>query len=99
MVGLTDRQREMLDYMCEHFGANGVVPTIRELSAYMGIRSSNGISDHMRGLQRKGFVRFPDNAQSRSYRILRLADGTPVRARLVPVTATEAVEVVPQEPT
>ncbi len=92
---LTGRQRELLGHICSHFDAHGVYPSQRELVIYMGNRSTNTISGHMRALYRKGFLEQDASARSRSYRVLRLADGTPVRARLVPVVDDTAS----QEPT
>lgn len=97
MIGLTDRQREILDFIVEHFHATGSVPSYREIQARLGFNSSSGACDHLRALARKGHIHIHEmgaHAQSRSYRILRLSDGTPVVARLVPaeVHAPPAVE-------
>ncbi len=82
----------MLGHICTHFDAHGVYPSQRELVIYMGNRSTNTVSGHMRALYRKGFLEQDASARSRSYRVLRLADGTPVRARLVPVTDTATAQ-------
>lgn len=34
----------------------GLVPSLREIGAHFGIRSTNGVSDHLLALQRKGYI-------------------------------------------
>ena len=34
----------------------GYPPTLREIGAHMGIRSTNGVNDHLRALERKGYL-------------------------------------------
>jgi repressor LexA len=60
------------------------VPTIREIGLAFGIVSTNGVNDHLRALQRKGFIRMSAGMKSRDLRILKLPDGTEVVPRLVP---------------
>lgn len=86
---LTDRQAEVLRYICKYFEATGSVPAVREIKQAFGLRSTNGVCDHLRFIALKGYVtpsREQDGTRglSRSYRVIRLPDGTPVRARLVP---------------
>ncbi|MCP4867496.1 MAG: repressor LexA [Proteobacteria bacterium] len=56
MDGLTKRQREILEYMHERQTDDGVLPSYREIGNRMGIRSTNGVSDHIKGLLRKGYL-------------------------------------------
>jgi len=55
--GLTSRQAEALDVISEHIDKHGRPPTLREIGDAMGIGSTNGVSDHLRALERKGFLR------------------------------------------
>ena len=34
----------------------GYPPTLREIGEHMGIRSTNGVNDHLRALERKGYL-------------------------------------------
>src|SRR4029077_20103419 len=34
----------------------GYPPTLREIGNFMGIRSTNGVNDHLRALERKGYL-------------------------------------------
>ncbi len=56
MDGLTNRQREILEYMHRRISEDGVLPSYREIGDAMGIRSTNGVSDHIKGLLRKGYL-------------------------------------------
>lgn len=53
---LTDRQRQALDYITDCLTARGYPPTLREIGEHMGIRSTNGVNDHLKALERKGYL-------------------------------------------
>jgi len=65
---LTDRQREVLALIASEIERNGYPPTIRELGARLGIRSTNGVTDHIKALERKGFLSREDK-KSRSLKL------------------------------
>src|SRR6476469_9301036 len=56
MQGLTDRQPQVLEYIRSSISNRGYPPTLREIGAHMGIRSTNGVNDHLRALERKGYL-------------------------------------------
>lgn len=56
MQGLTHRQQQVLDFIRESISERGYPPTLREIGAHMGIRSTNGVNDHLRALERKGYL-------------------------------------------
>lgn len=56
MKDLTDRQRMILEYISTSIRERGYPPTLREIGKFMGIRSTNGVSDHLRALKRKGYL-------------------------------------------
>src|ERR1700729_949756 len=56
MQGLTDRQQQVLSYIRQSIVDRGYPPTLREIGAHMGIRSTNGVNDHLRALERKGYL-------------------------------------------
>src|ERR1700761_581788 len=56
MQGLTERQQMVLDYIRQSIVDRGYPPTLREIGAKMGIRSTNGVNDHLRALERKGYL-------------------------------------------
>jgi len=67
--GLTDRQREVLDFISESIRKRGYPPTLREIGSHFGIRSTNGVNDHLRALEKKGFLHRED-LKSRALRPL-----------------------------
>jgi repressor LexA len=57
MQGLTERQRQILAFIARRTEEQGYPPTIREIGMEMGIRSTNGVNDHLKALERKGFLK------------------------------------------
>src|ERR687892_146546 len=60
MQGLTKRQEQTLDFIRKSIGERGYPPTLREIGSVMGIRSTNGVNDHLRALERKGYLKRED---------------------------------------
>lgn len=56
MQPLTERQQAILEYIAQAIVEKGYPPTLREIGARMDIRSTNGVSDHLRALERKGYL-------------------------------------------
>jgi repressor LexA len=56
MQGLTQRQEQTLDFIRQSIEQRGYPPTLREIGEHMGIRSTNGVNDHLRALERKGYL-------------------------------------------
>ncbi len=56
MQGLTQRQHQVLEFIRQSITQRGYPPTLREIGAHMGIRSTNGVNDHLRALERKGYL-------------------------------------------
>src|SRR5438874_13626086 len=53
---LTDRQQQVLDFISQSIQARGYPPTLREIGEHMKIRSTNGVNDHLKALERKGYL-------------------------------------------
>ena len=60
MQGLTKRQEMVLDFITRSINSRGYPPTLREIGSHMGIRSTNGVNDHLRALERKGYLKRED---------------------------------------
>jgi repressor LexA len=56
MQGLTKRQEQTLEFIRRSIENRGYPPTLREIGEHMGIRSTNGVNDHLRALERKGYL-------------------------------------------
>jgi len=73
---LSPRQVEVLDMICAFQEQHGVCPSFREIGRALGIRSTNGVSDHVRALERKGYLeRFGGRGAARSMRVTTKARG------------------------
>jgi len=57
---LTDRQRQILDFISASIAERGYPPTLREIGEHFGIRSTNGVNDHLKALEKKGYLRRED---------------------------------------
>jgi repressor LexA len=86
MQGLTDRQQQVLHYIRQSITERGYPPTLREIGAHMGIRSTNGVNDHLRALERKGYLTRED-MKSRALRPRDLEPGEPGHNGVVPAAA------------
>lgn len=72
---LTPRQRQILRLIAE--GARrGKTPTVRELVRLTGVASPNGVSCHLKALQKKGFI----ERDAMTARNIRLAGASTVLA-------------------
>ena len=67
-IELTDRQLEVLRIIVRSIRDDGWPPTLREIGEAMGIKSTNGVNDHLKALERKGFIQRFD-LRSRAIRI------------------------------
>ena len=55
-VELTERQEEILRYVANHVELNGFQPSFREMMDRFKIRSLNGITCHLKAMERKGVI-------------------------------------------
>lgn len=69
MIGLTPRQLLLLEFIREYILLRGYPPTLREMGAHMVIRSTNGVTDHLHALEKKGFI-VRDGNKSRAIRLV-----------------------------
>jgi repressor LexA len=54
---LTARQKQIYDFLVSHLQENGFPPTVREICAQFGIKSTKGVTDHLAALEKKGHIR------------------------------------------
>ncbi len=89
MQGLTARQDQVLCFIRQSIVDRGYPPTLREIGAHMGIRSTNGVNDHLRALERKGYLTREDMKS----RALRPKDLDPDQTRKSGAGDSEMVEI------
>jgi repressor LexA len=85
---LTSRQAQVLRIIQESIGRQGYPPTIRELGETLGIRSTNGVNDHLKALERKGYLK-REESKSRSL----VPVGVAPRREAVPALHDDFVDV------
>lgn len=97
VLKLTKRQGEVLEVIARHIEEEGYPPTIRELGDALGIRSTNGVNDHLKALEKKGYLTRED-AKSRTMRPLFWPDGSPYEQGTAPIVEQELDEEIHQVP-
>lgn len=81
MQGLTKRQEQTLDFIRQSIEDRGYPPTLREIGEHMGIRSTNGVNDHLRALERKGYLTRED-MKSRALKLVEDQMAAPANNKL-----------------
>lgn len=69
-LALSPRQSDVLEFIRAYRETNGESPTIREIGAHLGIRSTNGVDDHLRKLEAKGYIERPQCQKRRNIVLL-----------------------------
>jgi repressor LexA len=93
MDELTARQAEVLQLIADFLQTTGFPPTRAEIAAQLGFRSPNAAEDHLRALERKGYIEMLPGA-SRGIR-LRENLGIPVVGRVAagsPILAEQHIQ-------
>lgn len=91
---LTARQAEILELIRGYVAEEGCPPTRAEIADTLGFRSPNAAEDHLRALERKGYIELVPGA-SRGIRLLDEDYGLPVVGRVAagePILAEQNIE-------
>ena len=105
--GLTDRQRQTLQFIADTVEDRGYPPSVREICEALGLASSSTVHSHMQALQRKGYIKI-DATKPRAIELLfdpetglaaerRPARSVPLLGRIAagaPIMAQENVEEI-----
>ena len=67
--GLTERQRQTLQFIAETVAERGYPPSVREIGEALGLASSSTVHSHLQALQRKGYLRI-DPTKPRAIEVL-----------------------------
>jgi hypothetical protein len=57
LPSLTARQKEIYDFLLKTIREKGYAPSIPEIGKQFKIASTNGVSDHLKALEKKGYIR------------------------------------------
>ncbi len=90
---LTDRQKQVLDFINERIQEWGYPPTIREIGEKFGIKSTNGVADHLKALKNKGFLTH-EHMKSRTLRPVTAKSDNVVRALIPQNSDTVAIPLL-----
>jgi repressor LexA len=56
-IALTNRQKQLLEFLREHQRRYGLMPSTREIQSHFGFASQTAAVSHLRALDRKGVIR------------------------------------------
>lgn len=70
---LTERQREIYEFIRIKIEGRGYGPTVREIGEAFGIKSPNGVMCHLKALEKKGLIK----REEHSARAIQLVDHRP----------------------
>src|SRR5919109_5537246 len=93
MSALTERQREIYDFIRSKIEGRGYGPTVREIGLAFDIKSPNGVMCHLKALEKKGLIK----REGFSARAIQLIDhrpdsaGLPFLGRVAAGSPTQAV--------
>ena len=84
---LTRKQHQLLLFIHEHLGAQGVSPSFDEMKDALGLRSKSGIHRLVTALEERGFIRRLAH-RARAVEILRLPENLAAAPTAIPAVAT-----------
>jgi repressor LexA len=99
MTYLTERQRDVLDFIAKKIDAEGVAPTLQEIADAFGFLSTASAQKHVAHLERKGFLQ-REKHQKRGLILSSMAPNTKVTSALPlygTVAAGSPIESIPDE--
>jgi repressor LexA len=95
---LTERQREIYNFIRSKIQGRGYGPTVREIGVQFQIKSPNGVMCHLKALQKKGLIHREPN-MSRAIQLLDdPATSRPAGLKLVGrIAAGQPIEAIEQD--
>lgn len=75
---VTARQREIYEYLRELIVSRGYGPSVREIGQHFGINSPNGVTCHLKALEKKGLI----SREASASRAIQLTDAPQPQAAL-----------------
>ena len=90
---LTERQREIYDFIRSKIEARGYGPTVREIGLGFGIKSPNGVMCHLKALEKKGLIKREEHS-ARAIQLVdhrRMTAGLPLLGAVAAGSPTEAI--------
>ena len=75
MPRTSNKQAEILEYLRQFLSENGYAPSVREICAAVGLRSTSSVHYHLSQLKRRGLIEMEDNKNRTVTVPLERADG------------------------
>ncbi len=98
MKKITDRQKQVLDYICAFIDEHSYAPSIRDIQKHFGLKSTKGVKDHIDRLVEKGYLNRTEGT-ARALKVVRESDIAIMKVPLVgsvaaglPLLADENIE-------
>jgi len=93
---LTDREREVYDFVRAYTRRHGVPPKLREIGAHLGVASRGTVHRYLRAIEEAGLIAItPDRA--RGVRMVNKTTGRSVLPVLGRIAAGLPIEAIPDE--
>ena len=90
---LTERQREVYEFIRDKIRNRGYGPTVREIGAEFDISSPNGVMCHLKALEKKGLIsREPNMSRAITLSESVSSPGLPLAGRIAAGVLHEAIE-------
>ena len=86
---LTDRQRQILDFLTKYVDAHGYPPTVREIGEAVGLASPSTVHAHLANLERAGLLK-RDPTKPRAIELRREPKATPADVHKLPLVGEVA---------
>ena len=86
---LTDRQRQILDFLTKYVDAHGYPPTVREIGEAVGLASPSTVHAHLANLERAGHLR-RDPTKPRAIELRREPKAAPADVHKLPLVGEVA---------
>ncbi len=74
---LTEKRKKILDFIKDYFSRFDRYPTIREICQYFKLKSTNGVYEHLKALEREGYIAIDKN-KARGIRLLKKDESIPI---------------------
>jgi repressor LexA len=93
---LTERQREIYEFIRDKIDARGYGPTVREIGQAFDIKSPNGVMCHLKALEKKGLIK-REGFSARAIQVLESRTSPASLPLLGTVAAGSPTEAIAQE--
>ncbi len=84
MIELTQKEKEVYDYINECLGKDGYAPSVRDICAAVGIKSTSSVHEYLRRLETKGYIR-KSSGRSRALSVVNDRENESTKMMRVPI--------------